>query len=145
MTTSNERSTRLAENKAVALRFLDVYSRLDTEGSLSLMTADAVFDMFGNHARLDAAGIAEHLEKARRITRDIHQEVKEVVAEEDYVVVHTALRATTANGKPYNGAYLWLLRIRDGKVAYVCEYANLLAAIEAFGIQDIGEPTHAMG
>src|ERR1700741_3926900 len=50
--------------------------------------------------------------------------IHSVTAEEDRVVVEFRSQGTLANGAAYLNDYLFLFRVRDGRIAYVGEYFN---------------------
>lgn len=50
--------------------------------------------------------------------------IHSLTAEEDRVVAEFRSKGTLANGDAYQNDYLFLFRIRDGRIAYVGEYFN---------------------
>jgi ketosteroid isomerase-like protein len=56
--------------------------------------------------------------------------VKGLTAEEDRVVVEAESRATLVNGQNYGNTYVFVLRIRDGRIAAIAEHYNALIAQE---------------
>ncbi len=51
--------------------------------------------------------------------------IHSLTAEEDRVVAHFSAEGTLASGQVYRNDYLYLFRIRDGKVCYLHEFLNL--------------------
>ena len=50
--------------------------------------------------------------------------IHSLTAEEDRVVAEFTSEGTLVNGESYRNEYLFLFRIRDGRIAYVGEYFN---------------------
>lgn len=50
--------------------------------------------------------------------------IHSLTAEEDRVVAEFTSEGTLVNGDAYRNEYLFLFRIRDGRIAYVGEYFN---------------------
>ena len=60
-------------------------------------------------------------------------EVKNVIAEGDFVVVETQARdRLTRTGKPYNNTYCMVYKIIDGKVKQLTEYCDTALARSVF-------------
>lgn len=47
-----------------------------------------------------------------------------IIAEDDLVAVESRGRVTTKAGKPYNNAYCWIYRMREGKIVEITEYLD---------------------
>jgi ketosteroid isomerase-like protein len=59
--------------------------------------------------------------------------ITNIVAQGDYVVVESyAKDRTTKSGKPYNNTYCQVLKIVDGLVHHITEYADTALAKEVF-------------
>jgi uncharacterized protein len=57
-----------------------------------------------------------------------------LIAEDDHVVVQATGHNTTTSGKPYENQYCWVVRMRDGKMIELVEYADtqlIASALEA--------------
>ena len=50
--------------------------------------------------------------------------IRSLTAEEDRVVAEFRSKGTLVSGEAYQNDYLFLFRIRDGRIAYVGEYFN---------------------
>ena len=50
--------------------------------------------------------------------------IRSLTAEEDRVVAEFTSDGTLVNGDAYHNEYLFLFRVRDGRIAYVGEYFN---------------------
>lgn len=46
------------------------------------------------------------------------------IAEGDHVVVQATGHNTTTSGQPYENQYCWVVRMRDGKMSEIIEYAD---------------------
>jgi ketosteroid isomerase-like protein len=56
-----------------------------------------------------------------KLTFTIHS----LTAEDDRVVAEFSGNGTTTDGKLYDNTYLYLFKVRDGKVYFLAEYLNL--------------------
>lgn len=54
--------------------------------------------------------------------------VDAITAEDDRVVVEARSQATLVNGEQYANAYVFSLRVRDGRIAWIAEHFNPLIA-----------------
>ncbi len=51
-------------------------------------------------------------------------QLRRIIAEDDFVVVEFQGRVTTKSGKPYNNTYCWICRVADGKLKELTEYLD---------------------
>lgn len=56
--------------------------------------------------------------------------IHSLTADEDRVVAEAESEGVLINGEPYRNTYIFVLRIRDGKIAAVAEHYNALVAQE---------------
>jgi ketosteroid isomerase-like protein len=56
--------------------------------------------------------------------------IQSLTADEDRVVAEATSEGTLINGEPYAQTYIFVLRIRDGRIASVAEHYNALIAQE---------------
>ena len=56
--------------------------------------------------------------------------VDAVTAQDDRVVIEARSQATLINGQEYANTYVFSLRLRDGRIAWIAEHFNALAAQE---------------
>ncbi|HEX7857036.1 MAG TPA: nuclear transport factor 2 family protein [Sphingobium sp.] len=56
--------------------------------------------------------------------------INSLTADEDRVVAEAVSEGTLINGEPYAQTYVFVLRIRDGRIASVAEHYNALIAQE---------------
>jgi ketosteroid isomerase-like protein len=60
-------------------------------------------------------------------------EAQRFVAEGDYVVVQGTGHNVTASGKKYENSYCWVIRMQDGKMSELTEYADTQLIAAALG------------
>jgi uncharacterized protein len=51
-------------------------------------------------------------------------QLRRIIAEDDFVVVEFQGRVTTKSGEPYNNTYCWICRVADGKLKELTEYLD---------------------
>ena len=56
--------------------------------------------------------------------------IKSLTAEEDRVVAEVDSKATLINGEEYRNTYVFVFRVRDGRLASVAEHFNALIVTE---------------
>lgn len=56
--------------------------------------------------------------------------VDSITAEEDRVVAEVRSEGTLINGEPYANTYVFVLRVRDGRIAAIAEHFNALIVQE---------------
>lgn len=56
--------------------------------------------------------------------------IQSLTADEDRVVVEATSKGTLVNGEQYEQTYVFVIRVRDGRIASVAEYYNALVAKE---------------
>jgi uncharacterized protein len=61
-----------------------------------------------------------------------------ILADEDCVVVQATGHNTTISGKPYENRYCWVIRMREGKMSELTEYAD--TQLIASALQDPRSP-----
>jgi len=59
-----------------------------------------------------------------RLAGPIQPTVRNVIAENDQVVLQWEGRAATKSGKPYNNSYCWVMRLANGKVTEGTAYID---------------------
>jgi ketosteroid isomerase-like protein len=67
---------------------------------------------------------------ARMCAEPIRFTVDSITAEEDRAVAEVRSTATLINGEPYAQTYVYVFRIRDGRIASVAEHYNALISEE---------------
>jgi ketosteroid isomerase-like protein len=111
-------------NHEIVRKFINAMSH----GNISdeLVTADFAVWIVGAEQAVDkesyVAGIA-NLPKVfpNKLAFTIHS----LTAEDERVVAEFSGKGTTIDGKVYRNNYLYLFKIRDGKVCFLAEYLNI--------------------
>ena len=67
---------------------------------------------------------------ARMAQSPIRFTVDALTAEDDRVVIEAHSQATLINGEEYGNTYVFSLRVRDGRIAWIAEHFNELIAQE---------------
>lgn len=65
---------------------------------------------------------------ARMCSAPIRFTVKALTAQDDRVLIEADSRATLIDGQEYANSYVFSLRVRDGKIAWIAEHYNALIA-----------------
>ena len=61
-------------------------------------------------------------------------EIRQLVAEDDWVCAQVEISAGTRDGRPYRNWYHWAFRVRDGQIVEVNEYVDTRYVHETLGI-----------
>jgi uncharacterized protein len=67
---------------------------------------------------------------ARMAASPIRFTVDAMTAQDDRVVIEAHSQATLINGEAYGNTYVFSLRVRDGRIAWIAEHFNALIAQE---------------
>lgn len=67
---------------------------------------------------------------ARMAQSPIRFTVDAITAEDDRVVIEAHSQATLINGEDYGNTYVFSIRVRDGRIAWIAEHFNALIAQE---------------
>jgi uncharacterized protein len=104
------------------------------------MTEDATWWVNGKPHLFPSAGIKTKAEAASMLrnmfaayTDDPSFDIINLIGEGDSVAAEAQSRATTQSGKTYANEYAFIFKIRDGKIASVREYTDLMHVQETFG------------
>lgn len=126
-------------NKQIIRSFFDAGNRNDMDTVVALIADDVIWTGVGS-TRLSGRfrGKAELNEKLfgplfGSLKQGIHMTEEQMIAEGDRVVVQCSGKAETVGGKPYNNHYCWIIRIRDGQLAEVTEFADTELITSVFG------------
>lgn len=127
-------------NKRLVQTYLDLFGRSDIDGLLAMMPEDAtwtivgkahLFALAGSHSKAEMEGLWRDL--YARLEGGLQMSVTGMIAEDDKVAAEVISEAKTHDGKIYSNAYHLLVTLRDGKVARIKEYTDLMHAAEVFG------------
>ncbi|MDX0585348.1 nuclear transport factor 2 family protein [Sinorhizobium medicae] len=128
------------DNKRVAREFCDHFRKSNAEGLIDGMTDDATWWVNGKPHLFPSSGTKTKEEAAKMFrnmlsayTDGLDMRIVSIIGEGDIVAAETRSHAITKTGKVYENEYAFLFTIRDGKVAKVREYTDLLHVMEVFG------------
>jgi ketosteroid isomerase-like protein len=67
--------------------------------------------------------------------------IHHLVAEDDVVIAHARMSATTRSGSPYDNEYVFVFRFRDGLIDAIWEHLDTAYAYERIGATKVGPVT----
>lgn len=128
------------DNKQIVQTFMDLFEKSAISDILALMTDDATWEVVGKPHLYAGAGVKTKAQMSR-IWPDIYQKldgplemrVTGMIAEGDLVAAEVQSHALTKAGKVYANDYHFLITIREGRIAVVKEYTDLMHAADVFG------------
>jgi uncharacterized protein len=130
----------LEENKRLVANYLDRFQERDIQGLLATMTDDATWWVNGRPELYRDAGTRTKAEMAvawrelyDQLNGALKMEPVSMVAEGDRVAAEVRSHAITKAGKAYDNDFHMLFSIRDGKIASVREYTDVMLAKSVFG------------
>lgn len=115
-------------NYAVAEAYLAAVTAGELPDSLLTDDMSAWLTTQGPVAKSDYQGAIRLL--ARMCQSPIRFTVDAMTAEDDRVVVEAHSRATLIDGQEYVNTYVFSLRVRNGRIAWIAEHYNPLIAQE---------------
>jgi ketosteroid isomerase-like protein len=128
------------DNKQIVREFCDHFRTSNVDGLIDAMTEDATWWVNGKPNLFSSAGTKTKAEAASMFrnmfsayTTGLDMKIINMVGEGDSVAAEARSRATTKLGKIYENEYFFLFKIRDGKIAIVREYTDLMYVQETFG------------
>jgi ketosteroid isomerase-like protein len=127
------------DNKRVVREFCDHFKKSNVDGLIDAMTDDATWWVNGKPHLFPSSG-TKTKEEAERMFRNmlsaytdgLDMQIVSIIGEGDIVAAETRSHATTRTGRVYENEYALFFTIRDGKVAKVREYTDLLHVLEVF-------------
>jgi ketosteroid isomerase-like protein len=127
-----------ADNRELAKRFVDSLGDLTGESLAPLLTETSTFELMVRSRGIPLAAKmtgSEFLELMHAMTSVLPKGIRHVprgepIAEGDYVSIETDCRADLPGGRIYNNAFVFILRMHDGRIDEVREYCDLLHAKE---------------
>ena len=127
----------IAENKKVVLGFIDALASGNVDVLDSTLADDATWWLPGSlpvsGTHQGKKGIFEgFIKKAAPFFQpnSLSIQVRNTVAEGDFVTVEWIARGKSAKGKPYENYYNVMFEVKNGKVQTVREYVDTLYAKE---------------
>ena len=115
-------------NHAVAAAYLSAVTAGDLPDSLLTDDMTAWLTTQGPISKAAYQGAIRLF--ARMAQSPIRFTVDALTAEDDRVVIEAHSQATLINGEEYGNTYVFSLRIRDGRIAWIAEHYNPLIAQE---------------
>ncbi len=115
-------------NYAVAGAYLSAVTAGDLPDSLLTDDMTAWLTTQGPVSKSDYQSAIRLL--ARMCQTPIRFTVDAITAEDDRVVIEAQSQATLINGEQYANTYVFSLRVRDGRIAWIAEHYNPLVAQE---------------
>lgn len=115
-------------NYSVAQAYLAAVTAGDLPDSLLTDDMSAWLTTAGPVSKSDYQGAIRLL--ARMCRSPIQFTVDALTAEDDRVVIEAHSQATLVNGEEYANTYVFSIRVRDGKIAWIAEHYNALIAQE---------------
>ncbi|ARR57760.1 hypothetical protein HY78_30125 (plasmid) [Rhizorhabdus wittichii DC-6] len=131
-------TTSLADNKQVAIAFLDALTHWDWDKTSSLMTEDATYWIAGNTSVSGQTNSRqEYIDQARRLFAPMKEPMAldfgDITAEDDRVALEMWSTLNFPDGRTYRNRYHILFTVREGKIASVREYMDTQHVYELFG------------
>ncbi|MCB2061833.1 MAG: nuclear transport factor 2 family protein [Novosphingobium sp.] len=108
----------------IVRRFIQAMS----DGNITdeLVTADFKVWILGTPELVDRDAYADGIALLPRVFPDrLAFTIHSLTAEDDRVIAEFSGHGVTRDGKTYDNDYLYLFKIRDGKVYFLAEYLNL--------------------
>ncbi len=128
------------DSKQVVQAFMDLFERSDITGLLDAMTEDATWEIVGKPELFAGAGVKTKADMARiwpdlygKLESPLEMRVTGMIAEGDLVAAEVRSHALTKSGRVYANEYHFLITVRDGLIAAVKEYTDLMHAAHVFG------------
>ena len=94
-----------------------------------MLTSDMTAWMTTGGTR-DKVTFQQGIRLLRRMCTQLDFTVTSLTAEDDLVAAEVEGNSTLINGEPYNMAYVFVFRIRDGRIASMAEHYNALIVQE---------------
>jgi ketosteroid isomerase-like protein len=111
-------------NHEIVRKFIKAMS--DGNITEELVTSDFTVWVVGAEQPVDKESYVNGIANLPRVFPDrLAFTIHSLTAEDERVVAEFSGTGTTADGKLYSNNYLYLFKIRDGKVYFLAEYLNL--------------------
>ena len=139
------------QNKQIAVRFIEAFSRGDAEGAKACLAPDAVTIAKG-FGKLSGPRSYQLIVATTAAFKDIipsglRPNFQSVTGEGDRVAVEFEGDATLANGERYCNQYCMVFTFSDGKIKQVNEYYCTILADQKIGplLSDVEEQRRRIG
>ena len=127
--------------KQIAISFLDSINRGD-RAQLRKLLADDVLWVVPKSAVPPYAGQHRGAEQVIDLmlsavmssfdANGVRHEISLALAEDDWVMLETVMRATHVDGRPYENEYVFLLRLAGDRIAEIREHVDTAYAVRFF-------------
>lgn len=131
---------RVEQNKHVVQTFCDLFGRSAIDEALDMMTDDATWWINGKPHLFAGSGTRTKAEMAviwpglyASLDGGLQMNVLDMIGEGDRMAAEIRSHAVTRTGQVYENDDHMLFTLRDGKIARVKEYTDLMHAAEIFG------------
>lgn len=116
------------KNHDIARAYFAAVSKGELPDSLLTPDMTAWTTLGGNTDKASYQGMVKML--GAMCSRSPQFTIKSITAEDDRVVVEADSEATLINGEDYRNTYIFVFRVRDGRIASVAEHFNALVVKE---------------
>lgn len=130
----------MSGSREVVQRWFDLIARGDAQAAFGLFTDDVVYHLKGT---TPVSGVYRGLPEIvddfftpwrKQIVGDIVLTVDELIGDGERVVALARGKAKTIHGLPYDNDYVFVFRLRSGKISEVVEYLDTaLVETAAYG------------
>jgi ketosteroid isomerase-like protein len=118
----------LETNKGLVRRYMNAITEGDDAAMLACLHEDAVIHVMGSHlfaGSIEKRTLIDTLDSVKEMFPDgIEMRIHNMVAEGCQVAVEAESHALHSSGKIYNNKYHYMVRILDGKIIEIREYAD---------------------
>ncbi|MBT8047840.1 MAG: nuclear transport factor 2 family protein [Xanthomonadales bacterium] len=134
-----EQPVSTTRNKEIVHKFFKASNNGDLDSSFDLVSEEIKWVNVGTTALSGTYQGKEELIRNLleplfgRLKAGIFMHINQLVAEGEHVVAQMSGIAETLDGRPYNNTYCWIIRVRDGKIVEVKEFADTELITSAFG------------
>lgn len=125
------------DNKKVVQDFMDLFGKSAIRELLDAMTPEATWEIMGKPELFAHAGIKTKADLALiwpdlydRLEGPLEMRITGMVAEGNLVAAEVQSHALSKSGKVYANAYHFLITVREGRIAAVKEYTDLMHAAD---------------
>ena len=130
----------IEDNKEIVRKFCGLFNTGNIPAILGTMAEDATWWVNGKSHLYDGAGIRtkSDMEKSwqglySRLEGGLQLNIVAMTAEDNRVAAEVRSFGPTTVGTVYENDYHFLFCIRDGEIAEVREYGDMMHAVEIFG------------
>ena len=119
-----------AENRALALEFYRLMSKLEFRKMFELLADDATWTVAGKPESFFAAGTQSKAKRAQtfdeftKVFANLRMNIISSTAEDDRVVLEATTRCETHTGIVYENEFLLLFRCKNNKIVSIYEHCD---------------------